>query len=185
MLAPLNSARPSARALELVDLVCRLQEIERVERTLAEIPRQLSQDSTHLPVGPQRAPSFMYARANQILSVCKWTPIVPYPRRLPYNFKWKASTFESDWENRFVFWTLNLWVRGDISLIRGCHNCRHWFYAVTNHQMYCTNDCRQQFHSRSYEFKEKRRLYMRRYRKDQEARDSHAKSLTQRAPNHR
>jgi hypothetical protein len=60
---------------------------------------------------------------------------------------------------------------GNISMIRSCRNCQRWFYAITNHQAYCIDSCRQQFHSRDLGFKEKRRLYMRWYRNDKKKRE--------------
>ncbi len=177
LLEPLNRVPQSKRTQKLLELVRTLQEIERIEATFAEVERQLSQEPNYATVGPERAPSHMYARANEILSACHWSPRVAPPPNEPHSFTWNARTAQSHWENMFVSWVLNLRAHGDISLIRSCRNCRQWFYAVTNHQTHCSDRCRQHFHSRDKSFKEKRRLYMRRYRKDEKSRNSAATQL--------
>lgn len=52
--------------------------------------------------------------------------------------------------------------------IRRCHRleCRKWFFAVTDHQKYCGDTCRKRDAAQDESFKEKRRLYMRKYRID-------------------
>ncbi len=159
LLAPLNRAHPNARARELADLVSILAEIERKEavRIVTEIDLKNGGVRGRDPRNP-------YLRANLILSKCNWSPRVsPQPNRLN-SFTWKAPTEQRDWENLFVFWLLNCRAEVGVSLVRKCRNCGQWFYAVTSHQVHCTDRCRQQFHSKDLEFKEKRRLYMHRYR---------------------
>lgn len=177
LLVPLNRVPQSRRAQELLELLRTLQEIDHIEAVFAEVDRQLSQLPNYGPDGPARAPFHLYARANEVLSACHWSPRVASPPNEPHSFTWNARTIQSDWENRFVFWMLNLRASGDISLIRTCRNCKRWFYAVTNHQTHCTERCRQQFHSKDKSFKEKRRLYMRRYRKDEKSRNLAALQL--------
>jgi hypothetical protein len=171
LLVPLNRVHQTKRTRELIELVRILQEIERVEATLNEVERQLSQLPNYEGDGPVRAPFRMYAGANEILSACHWSPRVAPPPDQSTSFTWNARTTRADWENKFVFWVLNLRARGDISLIRGCRNCRQWFYAITGHQTHCSDRCRQQFHSKDKSFKEQRRLYMRRYRRDEQVRN--------------
>ena len=170
LLVPLNRAPRSRRTKELLELVLILQKIEHREAMLAEVERQLSEDPNYGPTGIEYAPSEMYAQANQILLACHWSPCVG---RQPDGdlFTWRARSTRADWENSFVMWVLRLRARGDISLIRSCRNCEQWFYAVTNHQTYCSDRCRQQFHSRDESFKVKRRLYMRRFRKNEKSKN--------------
>jgi hypothetical protein len=173
LLAPLNHARQPRRTRDLVDLVRTLQEIERIEIALTWVELQLRKEPNYLADdGPHRAPSRLYAYANEILSTCHWSPRVASPPNESYSFTWNARTEQTDWENRFVLWVLNLRARGDLSLIRCCRNCGQWFYAITNHQTSCSDRCRQQFHSKDKRFKENRRLYMRRYRKAERERES-------------
>ncbi len=56
------------------------------------------------------------------------------------------------------------WIVGHIhavSRIRRCRRleCRKWFFAVTEHQKYCGDTCRQRDASQGESFKEKRRIY--------------------------
>jgi hypothetical protein len=170
LLTPLNRVPQSKRARELVELVQTLQAIEHREAVLNEVERQLSEIPNYESSGLVRAPSHMYAEANEILSACHWSPRITPPPHEPNTFTWNARTIKSDWENCFVNWALNLRASGDISLIRSCRNCRKWFYAITNHQAFCRGRCRQQHHSKDKSFKDQRRLYMRRYRSKEEAR---------------
>jgi len=171
LLAPLNRVPHSKRVRRVIELVRALQTIEHEEAVLNEVERQLSEDPNYKTAVPVRAPSYMYARANEILSTYQWRPTVLPPPHPPNSFSGKVRTAHSFWENNFVFWVLNQRASGNISLIRSCRNCRQWFYAITNHQAYCMDSCRQQFHSRDLRFKEKRRLYMRRYRNNKEKRE--------------
>jgi hypothetical protein len=150
----------------VIELVRALQTIEDEEAVLNEVERQLSEDPNYESAMPVRAPSHMYARANEILSAYHWRPTVLPPPNAPTSYSWKARTIHSFWENNFAFWVLQQRASGNISLIRSCRNCQRWFYAITNHQAYCIDSCWQQFHSRDLGFKEKRRLYVRRYRND-------------------
>ena len=175
LLSPLNGQHRTKRARDLINLLLTLQEIERIEVRFAGIERQLREDPNYLPGGIERAPRELYVQANDILSACQWSPRVSPPPNESHSFTWNARTHESDWENKFVLWILNLRARGDLSLVRSCRNCGTWFYAVTNHQTNCTDRCRQQFHSKDNTFREKRRLYMRRYREIEKARSLVAK----------
>src|SRR5487761_1048717 len=64
-----------------------------------------------------------------------------------------------------------------VSRIRRCHlqQCRKWFFAKTDHQKYCGDNCRQRDASQGESFKEKRRLYMKKYRSEEAERDARAK----------
>jgi hypothetical protein len=63
--------------------------------------------------------------------------------------------------------------------VRRCHRlqCRKWFFAVVEHQKYCRNNCRQGDASKEEEFKDKRRTYMRKYRREQAELDARAKQI--------
>ena len=171
LLSPLNRVPRSKRVWRVIELLRALQAIEHEEAVLNEVERQLLEEPNYESAGPVRAPSHMYARANEIFSVYRWRPVVSPRPHARNSFSWKARTLHSDWENNFVYWALQQRANGDISLIRNCLNCQRWFYAVTKHQTYCVDRCRQQFHSRDNRFKEQRRLYMRRYRKNAEKRE--------------
>jgi len=61
--------------------------------------------------------------------------------------------------------------------IRRCRECRRWFFAVTEHQKYCGDNCRKRHSQRGEEFLEKRRRYMRDYRRHERERDMRAKKM--------
>jgi len=61
--------------------------------------------------------------------------------------------------------------------IRRCLECQRWFFAITEHQKYCRDNCRKRHAARGEEFLEKRRTYMRDYRQKQKAADLLAMKL--------
>ncbi len=61
--------------------------------------------------------------------------------------------------------------------IRRCLECQRWFFAITEHQKYCGDNCRKRHAARGEEFLEKRRIYMRDYRQKQKAADIRASNL--------
>jgi hypothetical protein len=63
--------------------------------------------------------------------------------------------------------------------IRRCHleKCRKWFFAKTDHQKYCGDNCRQRDAAQGESFKAKRRIYMKKYRRAESERDARAKRL--------
>jgi hypothetical protein len=63
--------------------------------------------------------------------------------------------------------------------IRRCRlqECRQWFFAVTDHQKYCGDRCRKRDAAHGESFKEKRRIYMRKYRVEEAERNERAKRL--------
>jgi hypothetical protein len=81
------------------------------------------------------------------------------------------------WEYEVVRILLNMIKQpGALSLFRRCKECSQWFEAATNHQRFCSDSCRKQHASRSPEFREKRRIYMRETYRPREKR-SQQKSL--------
>jgi len=74
------------------------------------------------------------------------------------------------------------WIVQNVSAvhrIRRCHRsqCREWFFGVTDHQKYCDGSCRKLDAEQGDAFKEKRRLYMRKYRDDELEREARARRL--------
>jgi hypothetical protein len=85
-------------------------------------------------------------------------------------FTWNKRTEDEAWENWALFWLLNHVESSGLApsrilRFRQCRQCSEWFYALTDHQLYCSSACRQRFHASSQEFREKRARYMKdRYR---------------------
>ena len=65
-----------------------------------------------------------------------------------------------------IFYFLNEYLpTGEINRFRTCGECKRWLFAMTDHQRYCGEKCRLRHISQSDVFKEKRRLFMRDYRR--------------------
>jgi hypothetical protein len=54
---------------------------------------------------------------------------------------------------------------GKLNRLRRCARCNEWLYANFIHQNFCSTSCQQKYYSKSFEWKAKRREYMRNYRK--------------------
>jgi len=69
-----------------------------------------------------------------------------------------------------------------VQKVRRCRvaTCRKWYYAKTDHQKYCGGACRQKDAAQGDDFKEKRRVYMKKYRSEEAERDARAKRLANR-----
>jgi hypothetical protein len=50
--------------------------------------------------------------------------------------------------------------------VRQCVKCRRWFYARFKHQRFCSTPCQQSHYRESPEWRDGRRRYMQRYRRD-------------------
>lgn len=64
--------------------------------------------------------------------------------------------------------------------IRRCGECQKWFFAITDHQKFCRDGCRKRRASYGEEFREKRRAYMRHYRREQQIANDRAVTLARR-----
>jgi hypothetical protein len=136
---------------------------------------------------------------NTRLSKYKWSPVVlnsmtvdsyfhihfvagpnpvmsdvdPYSKRMDLSTPTGAAFLE----NKAVEWIVrNI---GAVHRIRRCHRsqCRKWFFAVTDHQRYCGDTCRKRDARTGDEFKERRRLYMKKYRSAEAERDARSKRI--------
>jgi hypothetical protein len=67
--------------------------------------------------------------------------------------------------------------RARILRFRKCRECAAWFYALKDHQIYCKESCRKRDHSHDESFKEKRRIYMKKYRSNDAEQNELAKRL--------
>ena len=98
----------------------------------------------------------------------RWTPTVRASEFFGLNqmFIWGGRR-DSDkfWENLAVFWLMGHISGSGLSpasilRFRQCRRCSKWFYALTDHQAYCSAKCRQKDHADSPEFRKKRAEYM-------------------------
>ena len=71
---------------------------------------------------------------------------------------------------------LNLSRTPYLSYLRQCDHCKRWFYAIRSDQRFCKGkNCKQKHHQTGAKFREGRRKYMRKWRKDATERDQRAK----------
>jgi hypothetical protein len=99
----------------------------------------------------------------------RWIPTVRASEFLGLHqvFIWPGRRDSGEyWENFAVFW-LTGHISGSglspapILRFRQCRQCSKWFYAMTDHQTYCSGNCRQKHHADSPEFRARRATYMR------------------------
>ena len=117
---------------------------------------------------------------NRLARRYRWYPFI---RHMGFEMSYPFEVTES-WEGRgtgqpwdtFAIWWLCSNNGKWIDYFRQCKDCSRWFFALAEHQSYCSDACRKRFASQSDEFKEKRRLYMRTYRQSERERDSAAKA---------
>ena len=115
----------------------------------------------------------------------RWSPALKggYSLGLSSMFTWPNQDQDDKWENEAVSWLMtHVTTSGSspsrILRFRTCGWCGAWFYALTDHQRYCSSGCRQKYHATSVEFRAKRADYMReRYRPAEKDREERAKTL--------
>jgi hypothetical protein len=180
--------------------VTRIIELCRAATQLTEQISHFSINGTAHNVALKEERHQILVDLNTYLSKYKWTPVVrnsvsvdsyfqitfeagPNPvveERLcgalaPIDFN--TSEGAAFVENRAVQWIVrNI---GKVHRVRRCRRlqCGKWFFAVTDHQKYCDDPCRKRDAEQGEDFKEKRRLYMRKYRGEEAEREMRAKRL--------
>lgn len=95
-----------------------------------------------------------------------------------YNFRLRVDdSLGPDWTERnvrpidpseaqAVVYLLNLAELGLIDRIRQCGWCTTWFYARFKHQRFCKTECQQSAYAKTSDWREHRRDYMRKYRRE-------------------
>lgn len=121
----------------------------------------------------------LLAELNTMTRRYKWNPFI---RHMGYELmdfdvteNWTGGNAEHEWETHAIWWLCGRngkWIEN----FRQCKECDRWFFALAEHQSYCTDSCRKRHASQSDEFKEKRRLYMLRYRQSEKEGNIRAKA---------
>jgi hypothetical protein len=125
------------------------------------------------------------AEINTRLSRFQWSPaVLGFTQPVPH-FKVRyvmmsvgksgySATAPEEYATQWIVDHVNV-----VHRIRRCNlaKCRKWFFAKTDHQKYCGDNCRQREAAQGKSFKEKRRLYMKKYRREEAERDARAKRL--------
>jgi hypothetical protein len=120
----------------------------------------------------------LLANVNRQLRFYKWSPGISTPRfeETFREYPQFSERPEADYQERVAIQSLlNELCDGRINRFRVCRQCDRWFYAVAAHQISCSEACRKKHASTSGEFKAKRREYMKKYRKQEQARNKQAK----------
>jgi hypothetical protein len=115
-----------------------------------------------------------------LISRYKWIPVVQFVdlSNLAVHYEIEAGRGTSSRECTAIQW---LFAHFDVTYrVRRCRECQKWFFGVTDHQKYCRDNCRKLYASRSKDFKTRRKEYMRRYRKQERARQLHAEASAKR-----
>jgi hypothetical protein len=121
-----------------------------------------------------------YTRSPMIL-------VSPYDYRMRELPHWKLPKRHRDdeeWEHFAVEMILEATRDGALSRYRQCDQCRRWFYAATPRQRFCKDSCRKRYASKSEEYRAKRRVYMRHYRKDERTLSENAKKNVKKLAKH-
>lgn len=96
-----------------------------------------------------------------------------------YNFRLRVGdSIGPDWTERnlrpidpseaqAVVCLLNLAELGLVDRIRQCGWCTTWFYARFKHQRFCKTECQQSAYAKTPDWREHRRNYMRKYRREE------------------
>jgi hypothetical protein len=85
---------------------------------------------------------------------------------------WKGSRLEFHWNcgndpaSEAVLQIVLLGREGTLWRVRRCLKCGLWFYAKFHHQKFCRTACQQEHYKKSPEWREVRRKYMQRYRRE-------------------
>jgi hypothetical protein len=87
----------------------------------------------------------------------------------------KRHEVYEEWEHFGLEMILEATRDGALSRYRQCDQCERWFYAATPRQRFCKDSCRKRYASKSEEYRAKRRVYMRHYRKDERTLSENAK----------
>jgi hypothetical protein len=123
---------------------------------------------------------------NLLLKHYRWTPKIVSGAgfyRLDDFPIWDEGK-SSNRENWAVRWLLSQAYQGagrvpaPILRFRQCEECHSWFYAKTDHAIFCSTDCRKKFHSKNPEKKKQRADYMRlRWRPQRREREERTKQI--------
>ena len=69
-------------------------------------------------------------------------------------------------EERAIMYMVRLSELGSLQRVQPCKWCTSWFFAKFRHQVYCKQGCQQKAYAVTPEWREHRRDYMRKYRRE-------------------
>ena len=119
-------------------------------------------------------------RLNNCLSRSLTHPVLFSKRLQPIRMMRIWPTSEERILGMSIEEILDYFQHGLLGRFRLCNepDCKRWFFAITNHQRYCTEACRIRHVAQSQSFKDKRARYMReKYRPQMKQLEESAKRL--------
>jgi hypothetical protein len=96
------------------------------------------------------------------------------------DYKFTRPNGRRVYEADAVFGVLRLASYGFLDRIRECLTCQKWLYAHPSHKKFCSSACQLKYFASSPRQKEKRAVYMRRYRVDQKEKMERALTVARR-----
>jgi len=192
ILDKLNSGPQNPFKQRIADMLELLQQVDPAEKLLwKDLSRRMRMEgwtrSTHkfqeLWKSPtERKYDALLSRINSLLQRYRSAPVLQPPffevdEYTGLRFYWELDRGGKwkNWENDAVLLILDVIIRREFHRLRKCRNCSKWYYGRTDHQVHCSDNCRKQFASRDPRFKERRRLYMAKRRREEKSRDRAAK----------
>jgi hypothetical protein len=178
-------------AKRVSSLVLNMKELDAIRETLAgEDSKAGSFESTNVFFWPMFAfqnnelellnnrGRQLSTKVNRQLRFYKWSPGITTPRfeeRFREHPQFSERPEAAYQEKVAVLLLLDELCEGRINRFRVCRQCERWFYGVAAHQISCSEACRKKYGSTSEDFKAKRREYMKKYRKQEQAKNKRAK----------
>jgi hypothetical protein len=96
------------------------------------------------------------------------------------DYKFTRPNGRRVYEADAVFGVLRLASYGFLDRIRECLTCQRWLYAHPSHKKFCNSACQLKYFASNPSQKEKRAVYMRRYRIDQREKTERALRVARR-----
>ena len=191
------SVLPKSRAKRIAEILRRLQQVEKVRIQLrpfiddSKVVIPKDEEREELPTdligwnwlypyrhfeeaqmdALNRSAGQVLWETNLLLMRYTWAPVIRMDWDLQFKdtreTEWNSKS-EADYHEKLAVWLFTRDIEeGTIDRYRHCDECAKWFYALTDHQRFCSDACRKKYASGSDEYRSKRRKYMRRYRRDQ------------------
>jgi hypothetical protein len=193
ILEKLDSGPQNPSKQRIADLLDLLQQVERAEKLLWEdLSRRMRREGWNQSTDKfqelwkslaERKYDALLSKINRLLQRYRSAPVLQPPffevdELTGLRFRWELDRGGkwTNWENAAVQLVLDLIERREFQRLRNCRNCSKWFYGQTDHQVHCSDDCRKKFATNDPKFKEKRRLYMAKRRKEEKEEAARSKS---------
>lgn len=173
----LMNSKPNAGTHRIVEVIEACHEVSRMMKSIK------SAESEAVLVSELNG---AVGRLNKLMGTYRWQPYIFGSVDAGSHFKilyvivTELTSSNLDVEIGAIQWIVE--HIDAVDRIRRCMlpQCRKWYFAKTDRQKYCGDNCRQRAASKGEEFKKKRRIYQKKYRRDLAQREARAKQLVKR-----